>query len=57
MRGDGEVFGAARLLDAVQRCGAEPLDGVIGRLIGELRDWRGDGGSNEDVSILAFRVS
>jgi phosphoserine phosphatase RsbU/P len=57
MRGDGEVFGAARLLDAVQRFSTEPLDGVIGRLIGELRDWRGDAGANEDVSILGFKVS
>src|SRR5262249_37640095 len=42
MRGDGEVFGAARLLDAVQRFSAEPLDGLIGRLMGDLRDWAGD---------------
>ena len=57
MRGDGEVFGAARLLDAVQRFSGEPLDGVIGRLLGELRDWRGDAAANEDVSILGFKVS
>jgi len=57
MRGDGEVFGAARLLDAVQRFSTEPLDGLIGGIIGELRDWRGDAGAKEDVSILAFKVS
>jgi sigma-B regulation protein RsbU (phosphoserine phosphatase) len=57
MRGDGEVFGAARLLDAVQRFGTEPLDGVIGRLMAELRDWRGNAAANEDVSILGFKVS
>ncbi len=57
MRGDGEVFGAARLLDAVQRFSTEPLDGVIGCLMGELRDWRGDAAANEDVSILGFKVS
>src|SRR5262245_23999233 len=57
MGGDGEVFGAARLLDAVQRFGTEPLDGVIGRLMGELRDWRGNAAANEDVSILGFKVS
>jgi sigma-B regulation protein RsbU (phosphoserine phosphatase) len=57
MRGDGEVFGAARLLDAVQRLSSESLDGVIGRLLGELRDWRGDAAANEDVSILGFKAS
>ena len=57
MRGDGEVFGAAGLLDAAQRFSSEPLDGVIGRLLGELRDWRGDQAANEDMSILGFKVS
>jgi sigma-B regulation protein RsbU (phosphoserine phosphatase) len=57
MRGDGEVFGAAGLLDAVQRFSSEPLEGVIGCLLGELRDWRGDAAANEDVSILGFKVS
>jgi sigma-B regulation protein RsbU (phosphoserine phosphatase) len=54
---DGEVFGAARLLDAVGRFSPEPLDGLIGRLMGEVRDWRGDAAANEDVSILGFKVS
>jgi sigma-B regulation protein RsbU (phosphoserine phosphatase) len=57
MRADGEVFGAARLLDAVQRFSTEPLDGVIGCLMGELRNWAGDAAANEDVSILGFQVS
>jgi sigma-B regulation protein RsbU (phosphoserine phosphatase) len=57
MRGDGEVFGAARLLDAAQRFSSEPLDGAIRRLMGEVRDWCGDGAANEDVSILGFKVS
>jgi phosphoserine phosphatase RsbU/P len=57
LRGDGEVFGAARLLEAVQRFSTEPLDGVIGCLLSELRDWRGDAAANEDVSILGFKVS
>jgi sigma-B regulation protein RsbU (phosphoserine phosphatase) len=57
MRGDGEVFGAARLLDAVQRFSTEPLEGVIGCLLREVRDWRGDAAANEDMSILGFKVS
>src|SRR5262249_3150664 len=57
MRGDGEVFGAARLLDAAQRFSTEPLDGLIGCLMRELRDWVGDAAANEDVSIVGFKVS
>jgi sigma-B regulation protein RsbU (phosphoserine phosphatase) len=57
MGGDGEVFGAARLLDAFQRSSTEPLEGMIGCLMGELRDWRGNATANEDVSILGFKVS
>ena len=56
MRGDGEVFGAAGLLDAVRRFSGEPLDGLIGCVLGELRDWRGDAAANEDASILGFEV-
>jgi sigma-B regulation protein RsbU (phosphoserine phosphatase) len=57
LRGDGEVFGAARLLEAVQRFSTEPLDGLIGCLIADVRDWAGDAAANEDVSILGFKVS
>ena len=57
MRGDGEVFGAARLLEAVQRYSHELLTGVIRSVMGELRDWRGDANFNADVSVLAFQVS
>jgi len=56
MRGDGEVFGAAGLLDAARRSSAKPLDEVIECLLGELRDWRGDATATEDVSVLGFTV-
>jgi sigma-B regulation protein RsbU (phosphoserine phosphatase) len=57
LRADGEVFGAARLLEAAQRFSSEPLDGLIQRLMSELRDWRGNTAANEDVSMLGFKVS
>jgi sigma-B regulation protein RsbU (phosphoserine phosphatase) len=56
MGGDGEVFGAARVLDAAQRFSSDPLGGVIGCLMGELRDWRGNAAANEDMSIVGFEV-
>jgi hypothetical protein len=57
LRSDGDVFGTAGLLDAAQRFSSESLDGFIGCLLGELRDWRGDATANEDTSILGFKVS
>jgi serine phosphatase RsbU (regulator of sigma subunit) len=57
MREDGEVFGAARLLDAAQRFSTEPLDGALGCLMGAVRDWSGDAAASEDVSILGIKVS
>jgi serine/threonine protein kinase/serine phosphatase RsbU (regulator of sigma subunit) len=57
MRADGEVFGAARLLDAVQSCSNERLDRFVACVAGELRDWRGNAEVKDDVSILALKVS
>jgi serine phosphatase RsbU (regulator of sigma subunit) len=57
LRGDGEVFGAARLLEAVQSFSHRALDGVIRSVMSEVRDWRGDADFKDDVSILAFQVS
>jgi sigma-B regulation protein RsbU (phosphoserine phosphatase) len=56
LRADGEVFGAARLLDAVQRLSREPLERLIRSLMEELQNWRGDTKFIDDVSILAFEV-
>jgi hypothetical protein len=36
------VFGAARLLEAVQSFSHRALDGVIRSVMSEVRDWRGD---------------
>lgn len=56
LRGDGEVFGAARLLECVQRLSGQPLERLVGSLMEELQGWRGDAALNDDVSILAFEV-
>jgi serine/threonine protein kinase/serine phosphatase RsbU (regulator of sigma subunit) len=57
MHGDGEVFGAARLLEAVQSFRHAALDGVLGSVMREVRDWRRDADVKDDVSILAFEAS
>ncbi|MGH7170348.1 MAG: protein kinase domain-containing protein [Gemmataceae bacterium] len=56
LRGDGEVFGAARLLESVQRLSQQSLESLIRSLMEELRDWHGGAEFNDDVSILAFEV-
>jgi sigma-B regulation protein RsbU (phosphoserine phosphatase) len=53
---DGEVFGAAQLLEAVQSLSHESLDGLVRSVMSELRDWRGDANFDDDVSMLAFQV-
>jgi phosphoserine phosphatase RsbU/P len=56
LRGDGEVFGAARLLESVHRLSRQPLEGLIHSLMEEVQDWRGGAAVNDDVSILALEV-
>jgi len=56
LRADGEVFGAARLFECVQRLSRQPLEGLIHSLMEEVQDWRGGAAVNDDVSILAFEV-
>ena len=57
MNSDGEVFGAARLMEAVKCRRRESLDDLLHSLMGELQDWRGDADLKNDVSILACEVS
>jgi phosphoserine phosphatase RsbU/P len=57
LRGDGEVFGAARLLEAVQSLRRQSLESLIRSLMEEVQHWRGDAAFTDDVSILAFEVS
>ena len=57
LRADGEVFGAARLLEAVQRFRHESLDGVLRSVMDEVCAWRGDADTSDDASILGVVVS
>ena len=56
MNPDGEVFGAARLLESVGRLGKQPLAPLLRSLMEELQAWRGDAGQDEDVSLLALEA-
>ena len=57
MNVDGEVFGAARLLDAVSKLSDRSLHEMLRSLMTELGDWRGDADINDDVSVLAWEVA
>ena len=57
MNPDGEVFGAAHLLDSVARLGKRPLAPLLRSLMEELEAWRGDAASNDEVSVLAIEAS
>jgi serine phosphatase RsbU (regulator of sigma subunit) len=56
LSGDGEVFGAARLLEAVQRLSQKPLESLVHILMEEVLIWRGAADANGDVSVLAAEV-
>jgi sigma-B regulation protein RsbU (phosphoserine phosphatase) len=57
MNAEGEVFGAARLLESVTRLYSYSLDQMVNRLLGEIDEWRGDGERADDMTILAVAVT
>ena len=57
MNTEGEVFGAARLIESVTRLYSHSLDQMVSRLLSEIDEWRGDGERNDDMTILAVAVT
>lgn len=51
-----ELFGDARLLDALHRCRAHPVEGCLDDLLGELKNWRDAAPLRDDVSLVACRI-
>jgi sigma-B regulation protein RsbU (phosphoserine phosphatase) len=56
MNADGEVFGAARLIERVKELGRQPLDDMVRLLLEELSRWCGNPDFKDDASILAVEV-
>jgi sigma-B regulation protein RsbU (phosphoserine phosphatase) len=56
MNADGDVFGAARLIDRVKELGRQSLDEMVHLLLQELSHWSGKPDFKDDVSILAVEV-
>jgi len=50
---EGRHYGAGRLVDAVRRGRAYPLDQAVADLADEVSRWCGEAGPHDDVSILA----
>jgi phosphoserine phosphatase RsbU/P len=57
MIGDGEVYGAARLLETISRLQQSPLAEMVGTLAAEIDEWRGGAPENDDRSILAVEAT
>jgi sigma-B regulation protein RsbU (phosphoserine phosphatase) len=53
----GELFGDARLLEAISRGRSEPLREGVAGLLGEIARWHGSESPQDDLSILAVEVS
>jgi sigma-B regulation protein RsbU (phosphoserine phosphatase) len=56
MNADGEVFGAARLIERVKELGRQSLDEMVRLLLEELSRWSGKPVFKDDVSMLAVEV-
>lgn len=57
MNTEGDVFGAARLIDSVTRLHSRSVDEMVHTLMSELAEWRGDDERNDDVTIVALEVA
>src|SRR5580692_6870031 len=57
MNADGERFGEVRLLEAIERCRAEPLRVGLASLLGEIARWQGAKRPQDDSSILAVELT
>ncbi len=53
----GELFGDARLLQAIGRGRSVPLHESVAALVGEVERWRGAASAHDDISIVAVEVS
>ena len=56
MNADGDIFGAAQLLEATTRVGFISLEQALRSLVAELDEFRGSSQPKDDVSILAVAV-
>jgi sigma-B regulation protein RsbU (phosphoserine phosphatase) len=56
MNAEGEIFGAAQLLEATTRTGLISLEQALRSLVAELDEFRGVPQPKDDVSILAVAV-
>lgn len=56
MSADGEVFGAAQLLEVAARSGSASLDEAVQCVATELDEFRGQAQAKDDVSLLAVEV-
>ena len=57
MTRDGEQFGAARLMQAIEHGRDAPLQAGIARLLTQIDHWQGGHRPHDDISILAVEVS
>ncbi len=57
MNDNGQVFGQARLIEAIARVRTQSLREGVDTLLGEIARWQGGERTQDDISILAVEVS
>lgn len=53
---DLDMFGDERIAALLQRCGGEPADGILRRLLRDLRAFTGRDRQDDDVSVSVIKV-
>ena len=57
LNGKGELFGERRLLAYLARMASQPLDNLLEGLLKEIREWRPNTESGDDISLLAIEMN
>jgi sigma-B regulation protein RsbU (phosphoserine phosphatase) len=52
----GEQFGMERLLSVLRAVPSEALTDAVRRVLREVESWTGDGGPQDDISLVAFEI-
>jgi sigma-B regulation protein RsbU (phosphoserine phosphatase) len=55
MNPDGEQFSPERLVDSLQRVNGSTVEGIVGKVIGDVKKFTADATQSDDMTILAIR--
>lgn len=57
MNAEGQEFSAARIIDVIGRLRDEPASRIVAAIFTAVSEWRGDTPSNDDMTVVAVRIT